>query len=294
MSVIALVSGKGSPGVTTSALALSLAWPLADPGTGAPSGENAPPSEVLMVDADPAGCGLGPGYLRGAVPDGSGLLGLAATREDDLVAAARAHAVALDLGGRGLVLPGIRDLRQAASLAALWPRLSEALASLSRAGTAVVIDLGRLGTTDWQTEALRDSDVVLVVTRSSLTSVFGARSCVENLQRGGHHELVGALLVGQDAPYSTAEISRSLTVPVTARMAWDPASARVLSDGAPAGWRFPRSPLLRSARAAVSSITGLARRHIAGDVTGSATPRGAGAASDERPVAVSDPGVGSR
>lgn len=294
MCVIALVSGKGSPGVTTSALALALAWPLAAPGSGAPAGEPADPSEVLMVDADPAGCGLGPGYLRGAVPDGSGLLALTATREDAMVAAVRAHAVALDPGGRRLVLPGIRDVRQAASLAAQWPRLSDALASLSQAGTAVVVDLGRLGTTDWQMAVLGASDVALVVSRSSLTSVCGARSCVEHLQRGGHHEAVGALLAGQDTPYSTAEISRSLTVPVTARMAWDPVSARVLSDGEPAGWRFPRSPLLRSARAAVPSITGLARHPVASAVAESVTSRRAGAAPDGRPVAVSDPGVGSR
>lgn len=281
MSVIALVSGKGSPGVTTSALAMALAWPLAGPSSGAPPGEPAAAYEVLMVDADPAGCGLGPGYLRGAVPDGSGLLALTETQEDDPVAAVRAHAVALDPGGRRLVLSGIRDLRQAGSLATLWPSLFDALGSLSQAGTAVVIDLGRLGTAEWQTAALRDADAVIVVTRSSLASVCGAGMCVEYLRRDGQAEVVGALLVGQDAPYSTAEIERSLAVPVTARMAWEPASARVVSDGEPAGWRFPRSPLLRSARSAAWSITQFV------------VSRTAAATSGGRPALAMDPGRGN-
>ena len=69
MTVIALTSAKGSPGVTTTALALAWAWPQVAPGR-----------RVLVVDADMAGGDLAPGYLRGAVSSTDGVLGLAAAR----------------------------------------------------------------------------------------------------------------------------------------------------------------------------------------------------------------------
>ena len=56
MSLIALTSAKGSPGVTTAALAVALTWPLGSPG-----------SRVLLLDADMAGGDIAAGYLRGAV-----------------------------------------------------------------------------------------------------------------------------------------------------------------------------------------------------------------------------------
>ena len=56
MSVIALCSAKGSPGVTTTALALGWVWPQV---TG---------RRVLVLDADLAGSGIAAGYLRSAVP----------------------------------------------------------------------------------------------------------------------------------------------------------------------------------------------------------------------------------
>ena len=73
MTVIALTSAKGSPGVTTIALALAWAWP-----------QVAPDRRVLVVDADMAGGDLAPGYLRGAVSSADGVLGLAAARPTDL------------------------------------------------------------------------------------------------------------------------------------------------------------------------------------------------------------------
>ena len=54
MTLIGLTSAKGSPGVTTTALALGWVWPAVHPGR-----------RVLVVDADPAGAGTSAGFLRG-------------------------------------------------------------------------------------------------------------------------------------------------------------------------------------------------------------------------------------
>jgi hypothetical protein len=286
VSVIALVSGKGSPGVTTCALALGLTWPVTT-ATGAPDGDRATSGAiprttgggVLVVDADPAGCGVEVGYLRGEVSRGGGLLGVIGAPGHDLENALWANTVALDHTGRRLLLPGLRDTRQTAAMSAGWPRLADALASASEDGSDVLIDLGRLG--PGSPEALLHcADLLVVVARSTLASVCGARQALHQLQgvSGTAQSASGAmapvaLLVGRDAPYSGSEISASLGVPVLARISWDPDSARVLSEGEPAGWRFGRSTLLRSARVAASSIPAAITASTARPITvGSPSP----------------------
>ena len=70
MTVIALTSAKGAPGVTTTALALTLLWPR----------------PVLLAECDPAGdSSLLAGYMGGSVEHTRGLLGLlAAQRRGEL------------------------------------------------------------------------------------------------------------------------------------------------------------------------------------------------------------------
>src|SRR5690349_21501210 len=62
MAVIALTSASGSPGVTTTAVGLSLLWPR----------------PVLLVEADPTGgSGILAGYFRGSHEYDAGLVELA-------------------------------------------------------------------------------------------------------------------------------------------------------------------------------------------------------------------------
>src|SRR5664279_4468825 len=58
LMLIAMVSGKAAPGVTTSTWALSMAWP----------------GPVLVVDADPAGGDMAAGLLLGRMRAGHGVL----------------------------------------------------------------------------------------------------------------------------------------------------------------------------------------------------------------------------
>ena len=69
MAIISLLSAKGSPGVTTSVVALTMAW------TSAHGGRSA-----VAVDADPIGGDTAAGILGGTVPSGAGILALATAR----------------------------------------------------------------------------------------------------------------------------------------------------------------------------------------------------------------------
>ncbi|MFZ0323693.1 MAG: hypothetical protein WAN48_06130 [Actinomycetes bacterium] len=249
MTVIALTSAKGSPGVTTTALALAWVWP-----------EVAPGRRVIVVDADMAGGDIAPGYLRGAVSSTDGLLGLASDRSGDRATALWDHVVAMDDEGIRLLLTGISEPTQARSLGGVWSALATVFAQIGDAEPPVdvLLDLGRLGSVHEATLLRERADTVLLVMRSSLTSTAAARPAGRRLreERGadGHPVGLGCVLVGEGQPYRAAEITEAVGVPVAATLAWDPTAAAVLSAGSPANWRFARSPLMRSARAAAVAL----------------------------------------
>jgi hypothetical protein len=260
MSVVALTSARGAPGVSTAALVMNLLWPR----------------PALLAECDPAGgSSVLAGYLRGTVDHSRGLLNLAvAHRHGELeqtlwsqlvpltpAAASKDHEATAGRDERWL-LPGLSDAAQAPSTAALWGPLSSLLASLERAGTDVIVDAGRLGTAHAPTPLLRQADLVLLVTGTSLPAVAAARARLALLREelavtatgGADASAVGLLLVGEGRPYTAREITGALGVPTVAALAWDPASAEVLSAGAAPGRRFDTSPLVRSTRAAISAV----------------------------------------
>jgi hypothetical protein len=242
-----------------------------------------------VVDADPAGCGTSPGFLRGAVPEGVGLTGLlASTDKADAQVDLLAAAVALDETQRRLLVPGFADATGIAALPPMWPLLSQTVAQAASDVVDVLVDVGRLGSAGSPVPLLETAEVIVVVARSSLASVAGARSAIRQLRqlpgRRGTAPLPQVLLVGPGRPHSVREIERSLGVPVAATLAWDATSAEVLSDGTPAGWAFWRSPLMRSARAAAARLSALA-------TSGSGPAEGASATvADETAAAVRSSG----
>jgi len=250
MAVISLASAKGSPGVTTTALALAWAWPEATGGR-----------RVLVVDADMAGGDISSGYLRGAVSADRGLLSLAAERATELHARLWDHLISLDSDQTRLLLTGITDRSQARALAPQWPALAEALTKLAeeQPPVDVLVDLGRLGTTSEATQLLERTELLLLGLRTSLTATAAALSVVRGLAQSpggtpGGSERIGALVVGAGRPYGMSEVAEAIGIPVVTAISWDPANAEVLSAGLPAAWRFTRSALMRSAGAAVRDI----------------------------------------
>ena len=249
MALVALASATGSPGVTTTALALALTWPR----------------PVLLVEADPTGgSAILAGYFRGQVPHPRGLVDLAmANRNGDLAAALSSAVVQLP-HGEGHLLAGSRSHQQARTLTSLWEPLLSVLRALERNGQDVLVDAGRLGLVGSPEPLLHGADVTLLVTRTTLSVLSAARSWAEDLRTaaslGGAGPTVGTLLVGEGRPYRAVEVSKALGIPTLGSIVWDEPGAAVFSAGAPAPRNFETSAFLRSVRAGSEAVRGAAEQ----------------------------------
>ncbi|MGV8966605.1 MAG: hypothetical protein ACOH2F_10020 [Cellulomonas sp.] len=246
MSLIAVCSATGAPGVTTTALALGWVWPATRPG-----------HRSLVVDADVAGSGILPGFLQAGVPAGGGVLALAGSRTFIDPGAVLEHVVALDESESRLVLTGITDPSQARVLGHVWSGLAHVATDLGSAGVDVIVDLGRLGHRHEPTDLLERADVVVVMLRGTLTSITGATSALRSLRElRGPGPRTTAVLIGEGQPYPAREITRELDLDHLHTLPDDPPAAAVLSGGGTTGWRFERSALLRGARGLAAQLIG--------------------------------------
>jgi hypothetical protein len=253
MAIIALTSAGGAPGVSTAALGLTLSWPRS----------------AVLVDADAGGpSAVLAGYLSATVAPQKGIV--------DLVLAQRAGTLAHELpevlidlldrpgqpgaatstGARRWLLPGAMSHDQALAIGSIWQPLGEELRALSRQGQDAVLDLGRLGTTGFATPLLESADLVLLVVRGDLVSMSTANQWAGRLASMATD--VRLLAVGDRHPYREAiserAVSRALHLQAAASLAWDPASAAVLSHGAEADRKFNTAPLARSLHAAAEHL----------------------------------------
>src|SRR5699024_6159287 len=128
-------------------------------------------------------------------------------------------------------VPGVRSHQQAASVAPLWEPLSGVLRAMEQRGVDVVVDAGRIGLENSPLPVVRSSDLALLVVRSDLPAVAGARGWAQSLQEQlaavGTAQQLGILLVGPGRPYSSREIRSVLGLPVVAELPWDPEAAQV-------------------------------------------------------------------
>ncbi|MZE80909.1 hypothetical protein [Streptomyces xinghaiensis] len=250
MPVIALAGCTGAPGVTTTALALLMTWPLQ------------PGRRVVMAECDPDGGAVLHGILHGALGDTYGMKNLSlAARKGELTEAFWRQLIDMT-DGEGvqdpprdrLVLPGFTDPAQAAGMAPAWEALADLFTGIERHPDYphdVVIDLGRRGAFGASAVLAQRADAVAVVARSTLRGLQSAQARVTALEQqvGG----VGLLLI-EEGPYRTSEVEKVLKAPVVARLPHRPELARVLSDGAAQPRRFTQSDLMRSARGAVGPL----------------------------------------
>jgi hypothetical protein len=231
MTLYALVSGGGSPGVTTSGLALSLGWP----------------GQVILAECDPSGGDVLAGLFAGHLPARNGLLAFAieAGQSPEIAAAALwPQLIELDDERGRLLLAGISDPRQGFGLAPVWPVLAGTLAAQP---ADVIADCGRLDAGGGPEPVLAVASLVVLVLRPTLRQVSRARSRVEMLTQmlGGVSRL--ALLLVGDGTHTPREVARALGVPVMASLPHDPKAASVLSDGAGSRRGLQARPLIRAA-----------------------------------------------
>lgn len=237
MALIAIASAKGAPGCTTSAIALTRAWPR----------------PALLVEADIAGSSVLPGFYQGQHPHDRGLRQLAIAyshgefdqhqlRENTLPMFEEAH--------DRYFLPGIPDASSAPALRDLWGPLASLLATLESGGVDVIVDLGRLVSPADPREALLTvADLVLVTTGSRLPDIYPARALVNARVETAARQVTNhaLLIVGAGRPYPEREIAKQIGLTCVGALAWDPVSAEVYSVGAKTTKKFDNSSLSRTA-----------------------------------------------
>jgi hypothetical protein len=254
MAILILTSTGGSPGVTTLAVGLALSWPR----------------PVLLADCDPgAHQAILAGYLAGQSSSGKGLLRVAEAHRDRRplreVVIDQTIPLTTEDAERRLFLPGFTRPSSAAHFGPVWEDLADTFDRLSDVDVDVIVDAGRLGTAGLPSALAERCALTAVVMRSTLRAVMSTRVHLPVLRDEPRPDeatrtKVGLLLVGQGRPYGRSEIADALGVPVLADIADDPASAAHLSDGVPRHRRFESAPLIRSVRAAATSLAGTLQR----------------------------------
>lgn len=165
MSLVAIASAKGSPGVTTTTLALGALWPR----------------QVLVVECDTSGADIPlrmAGESGGVLDPDRGLLSLAAAGRKGLHPnLVLSHTQRMQGGTE--VLVGARVPEQTAGMSGLWPVLGPALDSIE--GYDVLADCGRVASGSVQLPVLRAARLLVLVCTADPGSVIHLRERVNVL-----------------------------------------------------------------------------------------------------------------
>lgn len=169
MTLIALAADKGSPGVTTSAVALAAVWPR----------------RALLAECDPHGGDLVyriPAEHGGPLDPNRGLVSLAVEARRGLDPGLPARHTQRLRGGLE-VLVGLGNADQAHGMAGLWPALGRALDRFGDlpGGADVIADCGRIGPDSPTVDLLAQAGLVLLVARVEAEQIAHVRDRANSL-----------------------------------------------------------------------------------------------------------------
>ncbi|ACU77025.1 hypothetical protein Caci_8202 [Catenulispora acidiphila DSM 44928] len=256
MSLIVLASDKGSPGVTTTAVALAGVWPR----------------RAILAECDPAGGDLvyrTPAESGAPLNPNIGMLSLATTARHGLSAHQLEQHVQRMHGGLEVVV-GLATGDQSAGLAGLWPALGRAFDALP--DTDVIADCGRVDATGPALELMAAAALVVLVARTSAEQIAHVRDrALSLLQRvgggtatagGGPGVPIGVVLIVDPKQRArvTAQVDEllrtsGLPVKVVGTIADDPDGADLI-NGRGRG-RLDRTLLIRSTREVALDLSSL-------------------------------------
>ncbi|BCL28550.1 MinD/ParA family protein [Streptomyces aurantiacus] len=238
MTLVALCSVKGSPGVTTAALGLAARWPAGD--------------LPVVVECDAAGGDL---LARFRLATSPGLVSLAAAvrrgAEPGLV---WQHTQRLPGG-----LPVVAGPAGAEQARAALEQITDGGAAVlrraaDRPGTVVVADCGQVGQGSASLGILRVADVVLLLARSQDDALAHVVASLDVVARWS--QPLSCVLVG--GGYRTGEVAQTLGIEVIGRLPDDHHGAAVLcgrpgrrsaSTQSPLGRALARIAALAASRA---------------------------------------------
>jgi hypothetical protein len=249
VALIAVAADKGSPGVTTSAVALAAVWPR----------------PVLLAECDPAGGDLAfrlPAADRGRLDTRRGLLSLAVAARRGMAPGQVWEHVQKVHGGLD-VLAGVTSAEQAAGLQALWGTVGTVLAGLPEAD--VIADCGRIGVDGPFYDLLAQASATLLITGASLGEVIRLReratAVAAGLQRRGRPGIrIQAVIIANPRHLNAAlsEVAHALgkgsPATVGGGIAHDPKSAESLAGEW--GGKLDKSMLIRTARQIAADLAG--------------------------------------
>lgn len=233
MTVVTLGSIKGSPGVTTAALALAAAWPST--------------RKVLLVEADPFGGDLAP---RHGTTITAGLPSLFAAARRSL-----APDVVWDhvdhLPGGLPVLFGLSGVQGATANEKAWPVVAAALGGLD---ADVVVDAGRLlpNFAGGARELLEHSDVLVVVCDPTLEGIVHLRAALPSLV-GEIRDRRLLVVPTASGTYGGSEIAATLGVSVGPALPDDRKAADALANRRTVA-RLERTALFKWANAFIREL----------------------------------------
>jgi hypothetical protein len=233
MTIVALGSAKGSPGATTTTLALASWW-------------NHP---CVVIEADAAGGDIA---ARCGMPEEPGLVGMAAAlrRSHQLYRNPDTwitdHVQEITRGIRVVLAPtGSHQTGAALDL------ISNSSPLLSSVGTDLLIDVGR--NSDLRASASwingDSSDLFVWVCRPVLADLAHLAARLDKRKSDGPTHVV--VLCGT-GPYPTAEVATTLDVVVIGRLPNDPQGAAALWSGG--GRKWERSALGRASRSLLDAV----------------------------------------
>jgi cellulose biosynthesis protein BcsQ len=256
MGLYAVCAAKGSPGVSTAAVALGLTWA----------------TPAVVADLDPAGGDLSLRYRdtegRPLDPD-RGLMSLAAAvRRGSEATDVAEH---LQTAGGGLpMLVGVSRPEQVTALGASWQHVAQSLATLP--GHDVLADCGRILPGSATMPILTRANAILLLTRPTLEELFHLRERIRALTeslrlRDLDSVPVGvAVVAGERDRNSVPDVQQvmaaaGLPATVVGVFAIEPKCAGVLRQGLDVNPR--KSMLLRSAAAIGAAMQALAATRAA-------------------------------
>jgi hypothetical protein len=248
MAMIALVSAKSSPGITTSIALLASVWP----------------GPVVVVDADPVGGNLANGWLDGGVayPDRSVLSFAIETAKSDGSGPAGLDQHLRRVAGMPncLLMAGLADSTQLRFVpTAAWHRLAAALSDRGRSGSDVLVDCGRFGPAT-PMALLTAADLVLIAVRPRARDWGTARCLAGQLRSVIDPDRLGLAACATN-PLGTMAVEQYLGLYAIVALPNNRGVAMAFSDGARRPMRFRRSRLVRTAIRTASLLHVAVNKH---------------------------------